>query len=543
MKAKAAAVMMAMLMMIGTVFSVVGCGKKGTDVTPGGGGETTETIDYNGTININLPIKDYPFEDIALQAVADAYEEKHPETTVKVEGQTSSTYKDWLDSQFAGGASVTDADIVQTLLISNSYLTTKMVDYSSYLVKPNPYNGNTAWKDVLNEEAYPLSVDRSGIYSMSFTTNMSFFFYNKDIWRQAGLTNEDGTDKVPATWDELLELCAQIESNTQDKTPFVAGGATYTTGAMSWLLNMYGDQYYRGIADEIHAIAGDYCYDPDIDADWELDLTDKDNDSPSKYTVNMLRFYQAVMNNEITPSDAKYQAMMTNLKKLIPTYCQDNFISNNYYQAEELFWGGNAAMVFNTTDFFNTYKQIFAQRPDANQFEIGFFPAPPMTGEGEAKPDADTVRSVGGAVGWYGVVKKDKKQNDLVMDFMMFWGSKEGQDIYNESLKQQGAFISGNSLVTEVDTPVEIYPAKDYEFPGLCHNNPVGQFFGNLCSMNGPTYQTFEALCKNMFNGDITVQKFGEQLTKAFQNDIPDYFKQLGWKSDAYLTPEMDPNL
>ena len=218
-----------------------------------------------GTININLPIKDYPFEDIALQAVADAYEEKHPETTVKVEGQTSSTYKDWLDSQFAGGASVTDAD---------------------------------------------------------------------------------------------------------------------------------------------------------------------------------------------------------------------------------------------------------------------------------------TVRSVGGAVGWYGVVKKDKKQNDLVMDFMMFWGSKEGQDIYNESLKQQGAFISGNSLVKEVDTPVEIYPAKDYEFPGLCHNNPVGQFFGNLCSMNGPTYQTFEALCKNMFNGDITVQKkFGEQLTKAFQNDIPDCFKQLGWKSDAYLTPEMDPNL
>lgn len=58
-------------------------------------------------------------------------------------------------------------------------------------------------------------------------------------------------------------------------------------------------------------------------------------------------------------------------------YCQDNFISNNYYQAEELFWGGNAAMVYNTTDFFNTYKQIFAQRPDAEKFEIGFFPRLP----------------------------------------------------------------------------------------------------------------------------------------------------------------------
>lgn len=235
--------------------------------------------------------------------------------------------------------------------------------------------------------------------------------------------------------------------------------------------------------------------------------------------------------------------MITNLKKLIPVYCQDNFISNNYYQAEELFWGGNAAMVYNTTDFFNTYKQIFAQRPDAEKFEIGFFPAPPMTGTGDAKPDADTVRSVGGAVGWYGVVKKDKKQNDLVMDFMMFWGSKEGQDIYNQSLKEQGAYISGNSLVKDVDTPAEIYPAKEYEFPGLCHNNPVGQFFGNLASMNGSSYQMFEALCKNVFNGDITVARFGEQLTKAFQNDIPTYFTQMGWKSDAYLTPEKDPRL
>ena len=536
---KLSALLLSALLLLGAFAAFTGCGG-GEDNPPD---ITTDKIDYNGTININLPIKDYPFEDIALKAVARAYMDKHPETDVKVEGQTSSTYKDWLDSQFAGGSSVTDADIVQTLLISNAYLTSKMVDYSSYLVKPNPYNQNKSWKDTMEEEAYPLSTDRSGIYTLNFTTNMSFFFYNKSLWKQAGLTNADGTDKAPKTWDELLEFCAQIESNTQEKVPFAVGGATYTTGAMSWLLNIYGDQYYRGIADDIHAVAGDYCYDPDIDADWTLDITDKNNDSPSNYTANMLRFYAALMDNEITPKDAKYQAMITNLKKLIPVYCQDNFISNNYYQAEELFWGGNAAMVYNTTDFFNTYKQIFAQRPDAEKFEIGFFPAPPMTGTGDAKPDADTVRSVGGAVGWYGVVKKDKKQNDLVMDFMMFWGSKEGQDIYNQSLKEQGAYISGNSLVKDVDTPAEIYPAKEYEFPGLCHNNPVGQFFGNLASMNGSSYQMFEALCKNVFNGDITVVRFGEQLTKAFQNDIPTYFTQMGWKSDAYLTPEKDPKL
>ena len=541
---KLLAMLVSVVLLISSVGIFAGCGGDGN--TPGGddlnNGGSGNSINYNGTININLPVKDYPFEDIALQAVADAYMDLHPETTINLEGQTSSTYKDWLDSQFAGGASVTDADIVQTLLISNTYLTSRMVDYSSYLVQPNPYNDNQAWRDVMESDAYPLSTDRSGIYTMNFTTNMSFFFYNKTLWRQAGLIDENGNDRIPQTWEELLQFCEQIQQRTPSIVPFAAGGATYTTGAMSWLLNIYGDQYFRGITDDIHAIAGDYCYDPDIDANWQLDLTDKDNDSPSKYTANMLRFYGAIMDGSITPNSAKYKAMISNLNELI-SYCQENFISNNYYQAEELFWTGTAAMVYNTTDFFNTYKQIFEQRPEATKFEIGFFPAPPMTGTGEAAPDATTVRSVGGAVGWYGVVKKDKEHNDLVMDFMMFWGSKEGQDIYNQSLKEQGAYISGNSLVKGVEMPEEIYPAKDYEFPGLCHNNPVGQFFGNLCSMNGTVYQTFELLCRNYFSGASNVDSFASQFATALQQGIPNYLTQLGWRSDAYLTPERDPSL
>lgn len=200
------------VLLIGSVGVFAGCGGDGN--TPGGddpgNGSGGNSINYNGTININLPVKDYPFEDIALQAVADAYMELHPETTINLEGQTSSTYKDWLDSQFAGGASVTDADIVQTLLISNTYLTSRMVDYSSYLVQPNPYNDNQAWRDVLEADAYPLSTDRSGIYTMNFTTNMSFFFYNKTLWREAGLVDENGNDRIPQTWDELLQFCAQI---------------------------------------------------------------------------------------------------------------------------------------------------------------------------------------------------------------------------------------------------------------------------------------------------------------------------------------------
>lgn len=534
------------------LFSVACGGPRGDSESVGGsssgGGDSSvsNSINYNGTININLPTSEFVYEDVALKKVAAEYMSMHPETTINVEQWTSATYKDNLDSQFTGGAQITSADIVQTLLISNTYLTTKMVDYSSYLVKKNPYSDNKVWKDTLEEEAYPLSLDRSGIYSLNYTTSQSFFFYNKDLWRQAGLVNADGTDKIPATWDELVTFCQQIEEKTSAKEAISLSGATYTTGAMSWLLNIYTDQYYRSIVENCHAVAGDYCYDPDIDSDWSYDPADKNNDSPSKYTLNSLRFYKMLMENEAGPNDAKYKAMLKNLKKVIPSHVQSTFVSDNHYQASNHFWAGEAALVYNTTDFFNTYKNIFADGGMyTEKFDVGFFEAPPMTGSGEEAPDCDTVRSVGGAVGYYGVVKKDKEHNDLVMDFMMFWGSKRGQDIYNASLKSQQAYIGGASLIKNVDTPEDILPSKDYAFPGLCHNNPMGQFFGNVVSMNGAlsAYQMYESLTKNLFNDDSTIDKYCSNLTKAIQAGIPIYFQGLGWQKNAYDTPEKAPTI
>ena len=527
------------------------CGGGTANNDPDNPNDNTGTeINYNGTININLPTSEYMYEDTALKAVAKAYTDKHPETTINVEQWTSSTYKDKLDSQFAGGASVneeeTAPDIVQTLLISNTYLTNKMVDYTPYLVSKNPYAGGAIWKDTLQEEAYPLSLDRSGIYSLNYTTSQSFFFYNKDLWKQAGLVNTDGSDKIPATWDELIAFCAEIESKTSVEQAMSLSGATYTTGAMSWLLNIYTDQYYRSVVQDVHAIAGDYCYDPDIDNTWEYDPTDKNNDAPSNYTLNSLRFYNMIMEDRLSPTDAKYKGMLENFKKLIPTYVQANFASDNHYQAFNYFWNGESAIVYNTTDFFNTYKNIFAPGSSfQNKFEVGFFAAPPMTGTGEAAPDTDNVRSVGGAVGYYGVVKKDKAHNDLVMDFMMFWGSREGQDIYNASIKSQEAYLAGASLIKEVDTPEEILPTKGYEFPGLCHNNPMGQFFGNIVSMNGAmsAYQQYESFTRSFFSGSYTVKDYTERLQSALKAGIPQYFRDLGWRETAYQTPAINPAL
>ena len=106
------------------LFSVACGGPRGDSESVGGsssgGGDSSvsNSINYNGTININLPTSEFVYEDVALKKVAAEYMSIHPETTINVEQWTSATYKDNLDSQFTGGAQITSADIVQTLLIS-----------------------------------------------------------------------------------------------------------------------------------------------------------------------------------------------------------------------------------------------------------------------------------------------------------------------------------------------------------------------------------------------------------------------------------------
>ena len=506
-------------------------------------------VERNGVIKIMLPTSDFEYSDLALKAVAASYMDKYPDVEVIVSAQPSSTYKDWIDNQFSGGD--VEPDIIQALVISNTYMTTKMVDYTEYLLKPNPHNTNTdTWKDGLLPEAYQMFVDRSGIYQLNLNNTSSFFFYNKEIWREAGLVDADGKDKHPKTWDELVSFANQIENNwasmQQKRTPFAIGGDSVTYEAMSWLLNMYSDQYFRNVAEMAHARAGDYTYDPEIDGDWEYNPQDPNNDFFENYNINPLRFLKAIDERTIGTDNVKYKAMLRNLMDLIYNHAQKNFTSHNYLQAANLFWEGNAAMVFKTTDFFNTYKNFFEldSNAQAHKFEIDFFPAPPMTGAGDTAPAADYVRSVGGATGWYGIVKKAKKQNDLAADFLMYLASPEGMTKYFDSMKSQKAYISGPTNVIDVELPAEVYPAKDFDFPGLCHNNPMGSFFGNLASVNGPAGQNYNYLTVNLFlNGPSKIDTYAASFQDVLVNSIPAYVSSMKWRADALSNVAIDPKI
>lgn len=73
-------------------------------------------------------------------------------------------------------------------------------------------------------ETYPealLNANRygEGIYGLPMSANTVILMYNKDILKEAGVTDEAGEAKAPATFGELMDACRAVKDNT-NYTPF-----------------------------------------------------------------------------------------------------------------------------------------------------------------------------------------------------------------------------------------------------------------------------------------------------------------------------------
>jgi hypothetical protein len=85
------------------------------------------------------------------------------------------------------------------------------------------------------------------------------------------------------------------------------------------------------------------------------------------------------------------------------------------------------------------------------KFDLGTFNMPSMEGPGiEAK-----ARTIEVAQGFLGAIKKDKAHNDLVVDFLMYYSSKEGYSLALSASLAAGGSVSGPPLVYGVELPAD----------------------------------------------------------------------------------------
>ena len=468
------------------VFSVVGCSDK-TDkpVDP--------TDSLSGTIDIYLPLDIREKE--ALEIVASEYRRLHPNVTVSVEPSSDpSGYAKAVEGIILA-PNEAKGDVMQVNVVNQYYGTDKIVDFSSYLSRRNPYAENTpVWRSLLEEDAYRTEENGQTIPSLSYQSNSLLVFYNKKVFSENGWS-------VPSSWEELIGLLQDAKEKGYDYPLAVNYDKSGITGNnFEWLMHMYMDQYFRDMCEVAHSRESDYSYIEEIDADWTYSAEKGDIDLRSGYTYNLSRLIDAYFNgNEFNPKSARFADMMANFYQLT------RYASSSYTvaRARSAFHNGvlniengsqskaeSAVLYVARMDYIADYQTSIGGVLDftggtmpasALNESLGCFAMPAMTdnaGVTGGAPASDRVRTLGGPDHRpIGIIYRSREKTELVMDFLMYWLSPVGMETFYSYYTERGLVCPLTCLVKNVI----ISPDTDFNdmptFVGDCDLNPY-QIFG-----------------------------------------------------------------
>lgn len=487
--------------------------------------ENVESITQKGKITLSW---DFNVKKDVWQAIADEYTRINPEVEIVIDQKDGSSYATWLSNQLSSADPT--PDIVINNEVKQFMADKKFVDYSQYLGKKNPYAGNQVWKEMLDEMAYQANGSNQEIYSLNTDSVMTTWFYNKDIFAKYNLD-------PPKTWDELITISKTLKSNGIIPLAIAGDAMSFWAWQMGWIFRVYTDQYFRDYEDKVIAQPGDYNYDKELQSDWKFDKNDKLNDNQKGYIVNLIRFAKMVNDGETGPNTDKFKDMVVNLKKFFPEYVPSGFIGTDNTTAVQYFIKGEAAMWIDLASFGAGFERTMSDA-GTNKFNLGVFNYPAMTGD---KAGVNYARTTGGASGYFGVVAKSKEQNDLVMDFMMFTASPEGQKVYFRKMEELNIAPTGPSLIKGVKMPEKW--ASTFEqlgVPGLADSNPYAAFSRGF--MDTPkSVRDFQDNSQLLFDNKMTVEEYCIQMQASCVTNIKTWLKIKGFRPDALDDPKADP--
>lgn len=535
-----------LLLSLTFVMTAAACGEpsgpeNGDGTNPGG-----ETTNKRGSITIAIPMTTE--EEEILQAVVDAYRKINPMVSITIDPSGSSGgYYERLNSLLSNDdMSKVTADIVRNNMASQYFGSNKFVDFAPYLQEENPYAENQLWSEVLNPIALQPNGARGEIYSLSFQSTQVAFFYNKTIFAECGIN----ADEI-LVWSDFVEACETIDkkySGENDVIPLAINGSasSFWSGQMSWIIRTYTDQYFRSVAKDVHTREGDYNYDPIKDAGWKYGADPADypnlsvqeaneaawfNDDARFYTQNELRLLQGILSGEYGPDTDKYKSMLANLRQVFPKYCGNAFTSDD----STAFWAGKAAIALDETSLLVSWKNRTEVSPEM-AIDVGYFPLPAMEEHPDypgVLPDADYTRSIGGPHGYYGVINKSAEQTKLVMDFMMFWVSKQGQDVEMAKHEEMGIAIKGVPYVKDVEIPDSINLVKDMVLRGIVDFNPALTFARGLRD-EGESTRDFQNYTQRLFVlQNLSVEDYGNLMQQSLLEHMDDYLETRGYRANA----------
>lgn len=506
-----------------------------------------------GEIVISIPSNDVQ----TYQALADAYMAMHPDVRVEVELKAPDVdaYLQWIRTQFTSAEP--RVSLVESPHLREFAQEDRLVNWAPYLNQINPYTG-APWENSF--EAWGLNLVRDPstgeMYMMPYMSVQTFWVYNKAIFAEAGITD------VPTqpTWDQLVEYSRKVRD--AGYIPIAMEGTIeqiWGGGRMPWLMRSAMDQYHRDELQIIRCQEGDWCFRSGVDDVWTYDPADVRNDDPDKVSINIVRHLLALQDGAIDFDSACTAEMMENIGRVFKT--EHGFVPEGWAgmtDAYPLFLTQQAAMRMVTGGFYTSFPRdirALAQGEYAGsgeveedeaaaavEFEYGRFAFPSIEGpcvQGTARANELTQ-------GYLALPKKNRIQNDLEVDFVMFWTSPEGMRIFLENKLDAGNLqggIAGPTLIRGVELPD---PWKDvfddsvfignYEKPGAPGDAVARGFFKHEESK-----RIWSIMVQEFFAGDRTAEAFAADYQQLLVDTFDSLLDYLNLTAEDLENPEKRP--
>ena len=140
-------------------------------------------------------------------------------------------YKRQIQNMF--GTDNPTSDIVN-INMAGSAANDKAINYMEYAEQISPYSGKK-WTDQFNYEMQTRDLAKGEWTNISLDSVQVLWFYNKDIFEEAGA-------EVPTTWDEFVETCETLQEHGVQPITMAGDFNSFWAGAMGWLAQVYTDQ-------------------------------------------------------------------------------------------------------------------------------------------------------------------------------------------------------------------------------------------------------------------------------------------------------------
>lgn len=444
------------------------------------------------------------------QAIADAYMDIHPEIKIEFIEQPYDGYIDKLKANLElSSETALDIAQLQSAMIDGVKNNGLLMDLTPALESKSPYAGEARWFDTFVGEDDAFSSAKASnqfghILFMPVDNNPLFFaaqpfVYNKDLFEQAGIAD----DPKEWTWSEFIENAKKLQAwgkaNVDPDFTALASDAD----RQGWSLAMIGGQFGADLLDDQFAQVDFSSEGADLDPNAEYVSGD---------SLHWARISYAITHGwlDYEGEMQQYYDDMMRLYKEVHGLYQRGFEQQSPTESMQLFYTGRVGMIQAQMADKGTIESN-----TEGAFEIGVFLPPLLTEENSRFATGKFPKADGQYKDGLGVnarkVGGDPDRLAAVTDFLQYFSSKEGQDLYVD-------VANSFSPTKDVKQPEDLL---DWVFP-VGEDQTSNEIYGHM--IIEWAYGTWPGYVQEFVQGQKTVAELIAATSKDSRKNVVEWY-------------------